>query len=121
MSAVTPHFIKKFSNGVESVVSYLPDGVLGQTFCLAELGPLIQRGLWVGRGQHLGVLAGGQWAVSFPGPWARRQLSRPAFCGGWGRHPGVRVGKLRVRGGLWLSLSEGCSLRIFKVFPVERS
>ena len=36
MSAVTPHFIKKFSNGVESVVSYLPDGVLGQTFCLAE-------------------------------------------------------------------------------------
>lgn len=63
MSAVTPHFIKKLSNGVERVVSYLPDGVLGQTFCLAELGPLIQRGLWVGRGHHLGVLAGGQWAV----------------------------------------------------------
>lgn len=81
MSAVTPHFIKKLSNGVERVVSYLPDGVLGQTSCLAQLGLLTQRGLWGGRGRHVGVLAGGQWAVSFPGPWGSGAALRPAFCG----------------------------------------
>lgn len=110
MSAVTPHFIKKLSNGVERVVSYLPDGVLGQTSCLAQLGLLTQRG------------AGG-WAVGhlLPRPVGLRGSSSSRLLWQAGQHPGVRVGKLRVRGGLWLSLSKGCSLRILKVFPVERS
>lgn len=39
------------------------------------------RGLWGRRGHHMGVLAGGQWAVSFAGPWGSEAALLSGFCG----------------------------------------
>lgn len=101
---------------MECVVSYLPDGVLGRTSCLTQLGP---------RCGACGAGAGITWVCWRVGSGlspsrargAQRQLSCPASAAGsrWGQHPGVRAGKLWVRRGLWLSMAEGCS-QILKVF-----
>lgn len=51
--------------------------------------------------------------------WRHVGVVAPASVAGgrWGQPLGVEVGKPRVRRGLWLSTSEGCSLQILKVLP----